>query len=225
MAKKRRKKKRDTRPIGIDGLWENRTKDLMEGKADLGFFGRVTEWLDEQMKPSHPRKINFKENEVGEGKRCVICGKPIRTGRKYCHLHRGWSPEQQPIERNNSQLILLGLVILFMIFGAAFLISQAQQGKLQTDNSQTDVGSVDSGNGASNNIQNTQDSLYDRYLQKCEEDGFEKTYQYELDKCKSKYFPDESNPEVSCKNFVLDSWGELTCKGYARYYESISTVL
>jgi len=71
-------------------------------------------------------------------KRCVICGRPIRTGRKYCYEHRGNKTEPQSFEailRNRSRHAQpginkllghpLGAILIFVVLGGISFSLQA----------------------------------------------------------------------------------------------------
>jgi Ca2+/Na+ antiporter len=62
-------------------------------------------------------------------RRCIVCGKKIRTGRKYCSEHRGmtggfhpYSPESSKIRRKHkniaSDMLFLGFLFLFFAYWA-----------------------------------------------------------------------------------------------------------
>ena len=63
------------------------------------------------------------------GNRCVECGKPIRTGRKYCSEHRGTIsgayPEAKKVRRQHKRIVsdMLFLWVLLVAIGMWFLIT------------------------------------------------------------------------------------------------------
>lgn len=52
---------------------------------------------------------------------CEICGRTLRTGRKYCYEHRSQGYAKRPASSSEDNIfaLLIGIVIIIMLLGAA----------------------------------------------------------------------------------------------------------